>query len=204
MCTTLWYPSDYHLYLCLTVLRYFDLCLSCFFLFVFYVILIFAWVFCYPTWNVHFLTLVWRAVYKTLYPVCPQMENKDIYECLRCVYHDLLLRSSRLLVGQAIVCVYHVNQYTPCPPKLCAFKSATSLLPFRPNSRHHVHFTSCTLKATRYIYTYIYVKCQEVSPHGSRQSVLKARNLNENKVGKNDFWKSIIKGLLWKQTVVHS
>ena len=68
------------------------------------------------------------------------------------------------------LCVYHVNQYTPCPPKLCAFKSATSLLLFRPNSWHHVHFLSCTLKATRYIY--IYVKCQEVSPHGSQQVVL--------------------------------
>ena len=114
-----------------------------------------------------------------------------IYKCFRCVYHDLRLRSSRL-VRQAIVCVYHVNQYTPCPPKLCAFKSATSMLRFRPNSRHHVHFTSCTLKATRYIY----VKCQEVSPHGSRQSVLKACNLNENKVDKNDLRKSIINGLL--------
>ena len=115
-------------------------------------------------------SVVWRAVRKNLYLVSPQMGNKGIYKCFRCVYHDLRLRSSRLLVRQAIVCVCHVNQYTPCPPKLCAFKSATSLLPFRPNSRHHVHFTSCTLKATRYIH--IYVKCQEVSPHGSQQVVL--------------------------------
>ena len=33
--------------------------------------------------------------------------------------------------------------------------------------------------------------CQEVSPHGSQQSVLKARNLNDNKVGKIDLEKSI-------------
>ena len=126
----------------------------------------------YPRWLVESIwpLVMWRTVCKTLYLVSPQMGNKGIYKCFRCVYHDLRLRSSRLLVRQAIVCVYHVNQYTPCPPKLCAFYSATLLLPFRPNSRHHVHFTSCTLKATRYIY--IYVKCQEVSPHGSQQVVL--------------------------------
>ena len=64
---------------------------------------------------------LWCAVCKTLYLVSPQMGKKGIYKCFRCVYHDLRLRSSRLLVRQAIVCVYHVNQYTPCPPKLCAF-----------------------------------------------------------------------------------
>ena len=99
---------------------------------------------------------MWRAVCKTPNPVCPQMENKGIYKCFRCVYHDLRLCSSRLLVRQASVCVHHVNQYTPCPPKLYAFKSATSLLPFRPNSWHHVHFT-IWLSKPQHIYIYIYM-----------------------------------------------
>ena len=105
---------------------------------------------------------------------------------------------------QLYVCTMWTNIH-PVHPSCVLLKVQPHCYRFVPT--HDITFTSpVALSKPQYIYIYIYmyVICQEVSPHGSRQSVLKACNLNENKVGKNDLRKSIIKGLLWKQTVFHS
>ena len=86
-----------------------------------------------------------------------------------------------------LLCVHHEGHhvYTLCSLRLCVFKSATSLPScFAP--RHHARSaTSCILK----VIDKICIMCQEVSPHGCQQSVLKACILTDNKVGKIDLEK---------------
>ena len=152
----------------------------------------------YPTSD----TKLWRAVCQICNILCAHRWKTKVYINVSgvCTTTSVCACLDSSFDRQLCVCTMWTNIHHVHP--------SCVLLKVQPHCYHSVPTPDTTFTSPVALSKpqdiYIYIKCQEVSPHGSQQSVLKARSLNENKVGKNDLRKSIIKGLLWKQTVVHS